>query len=250
MRDVARQRRDRHLRVAALDGEGGEDQLVGRQRASRAPSGAASRPPRRRRMRTCGKRAPVAVSVPSITRGSLLRSPGRPPLPDCPRMSSPPVLVVFGARNVGRAVVADRLAAGWRALAVARSDATLDALREAHPAVEVAARRRRRPRRGGRGARPRRARPRRARPGGQRHHLGAARPQLRRRPGHRRPARAPGVVDGRLPAGRLGDPARRAARRWSARGAGNADPDLGRLGASRDARPRALGGGPVRRRAR
>jgi NAD(P)-dependent dehydrogenase (short-subunit alcohol dehydrogenase family) len=45
--------------------------------------------------------------------------------------------VVFGARNVGRAVVADRLAAGWRALAVARSDATLDALREAHPEAAV-----------------------------------------------------------------------------------------------------------------
>ena len=50
-------------------------------------------------------------------------------------MSGPPVLVAFGARNVGRAVVADRLAAGWRALAVARSDETLDALREAHPQV-------------------------------------------------------------------------------------------------------------------
>jgi len=45
--------------------------------------------------------------------------------------------VVFGARNVGRALVADRLAAGWRALAVARTDATLDALREAHPEVTV-----------------------------------------------------------------------------------------------------------------
>jgi NAD(P)-dependent dehydrogenase (short-subunit alcohol dehydrogenase family) len=43
--------------------------------------------------------------------------------------------VTFGARNVGRAVVADRLAAGWRALAVARGDETLDALREAHPGV-------------------------------------------------------------------------------------------------------------------
>lgn len=43
--------------------------------------------------------------------------------------------MAFGARNVGRAVVADRLAAGWRALAVARGDATLDALREAHPEV-------------------------------------------------------------------------------------------------------------------
>ena len=42
---------------------------------------------------------------------------------------------MFGARNVGRAVVADRIAAGWRAVAVARTDATLDALREAHPGV-------------------------------------------------------------------------------------------------------------------
>lgn len=50
-------------------------------------------------------------------------------------MDRPPVLVVFGARNVGRAVVADRLAAGWRALAVARSDETLEALTAAHPAV-------------------------------------------------------------------------------------------------------------------
>jgi NAD(P)-dependent dehydrogenase (short-subunit alcohol dehydrogenase family) len=47
------------------------------------------------------------------------------------------VLVVFGARNVGRAVVAERLAAGWGVLAVARSDATLDALREAHPGAAV-----------------------------------------------------------------------------------------------------------------
>jgi NAD(P)-dependent dehydrogenase (short-subunit alcohol dehydrogenase family) len=45
--------------------------------------------------------------------------------------------VTFGARNVGKAVVADRLAAGWRALAVARSDETLDALRAAHPQVAV-----------------------------------------------------------------------------------------------------------------
>jgi NAD(P)-dependent dehydrogenase (short-subunit alcohol dehydrogenase family) len=45
--------------------------------------------------------------------------------------------VTFGARNVGRAVVADRLAAGWRALAVARSDETLDALRAAHPRAAV-----------------------------------------------------------------------------------------------------------------
>ena len=42
---------------------------------------------------------------------------------------------MFGARNVGRAVVADRLAAGWRAVAVARTDDTLDALRGAHPEV-------------------------------------------------------------------------------------------------------------------
>jgi NAD(P)-dependent dehydrogenase (short-subunit alcohol dehydrogenase family) len=48
-----------------------------------------------------------------------------------------PTLVVFGARNVGRALVAERLAAGWRVLAVARSDATLDALREAHPGAAV-----------------------------------------------------------------------------------------------------------------
>jgi NAD(P)-dependent dehydrogenase (short-subunit alcohol dehydrogenase family) len=52
-------------------------------------------------------------------------------------VAGPAVLVVFGARNVGRAVVADRLAAGWRALAVARTDATLEALREAHPGVAV-----------------------------------------------------------------------------------------------------------------
>ena len=32
-------------------------------------------------------------------------------------------------------MVADRLAAGWRAAAVARSDETLDALRAAHPDV-------------------------------------------------------------------------------------------------------------------
>jgi NAD(P)-dependent dehydrogenase (short-subunit alcohol dehydrogenase family) len=43
--------------------------------------------------------------------------------------------VTFGARNVGRAVVADRLAAGWRALAVARGEETLEALRRAHPEV-------------------------------------------------------------------------------------------------------------------
>ena len=47
----------------------------------------------------------------------------------------PPSAVVFGARNTGRAVVAERLAAGWGVLAVARTDATLDALRSAHPAA-------------------------------------------------------------------------------------------------------------------
>ena len=50
-------------------------------------------------------------------------------------MSGPPVLVVFGARNVGRAVTAERLAAGWRAVAVSRTAATLDLLRDAHPDV-------------------------------------------------------------------------------------------------------------------
>ena len=50
-------------------------------------------------------------------------------------MSGPPVLVVFGARNVGRAIAAERLGAGWRVVAVSRSDATLDALRDAHPEV-------------------------------------------------------------------------------------------------------------------
>ena len=41
-------------------------------------------PPRRRRIRTCGNRAPAAESGPSITRGSLLRLRRGPPLPDCP----------------------------------------------------------------------------------------------------------------------------------------------------------------------
>jgi NAD(P)-dependent dehydrogenase (short-subunit alcohol dehydrogenase family) len=50
-----------------------------------------------------------------------------------------PVAVVFGARNVGRAVVGERLAAGWRALAVSRSDETLTRLREAHPDAETMA---------------------------------------------------------------------------------------------------------------
>lgn len=52
-------------------------------------------------------------------------------------MPRPPVTVVFGARNVGRAVAARRLAAGGRVLAVARTAATLDALAERHPGVHV-----------------------------------------------------------------------------------------------------------------
>ena len=50
-----------------------------------------------------------------------------------PRMPAPPVMVVFGARNSGRAILAERLARGWRGLAVARSEETLGRLREAHP---------------------------------------------------------------------------------------------------------------------
>ena len=42
---------------------------------------------------------------------------------------------MFGARNVGRAIAADRIAAGWRVLAVARSQETIDLLRDAHPEV-------------------------------------------------------------------------------------------------------------------
>ncbi|MGD9695632.1 MAG: SDR family oxidoreductase [Thermoleophilia bacterium] len=52
-------------------------------------------------------------------------------------MTDPPVALVFGARNVGRAVAAERLAAGWRVLAVSRTDATLEALRAACPGVET-----------------------------------------------------------------------------------------------------------------
>jgi NAD(P)-dependent dehydrogenase (short-subunit alcohol dehydrogenase family) len=50
-------------------------------------------------------------------------------------MERAPVAVVFGARTSGRAVVANRLAAGWRALAVARSEETLERLRAEHPEV-------------------------------------------------------------------------------------------------------------------
>lgn len=52
-------------------------------------------------------------------------------------MARPPVTVVFGARNVGRAIAARRLTAGGRVLAVARTAATLDALRAAHPEVHT-----------------------------------------------------------------------------------------------------------------
>src|SRR5581483_7429032 len=52
-------------------------------------------------------------------------------------MERPRVALVFGARTSGRAVVAERLAAGWRALAVARSAETLERLRADHP-VEAA----------------------------------------------------------------------------------------------------------------
>lgn len=47
----------------------------------------------------------------------------------------PPAAVVFGARNVGRAVVRERRAAGWGVLAVARTEATLARLRDEDPAV-------------------------------------------------------------------------------------------------------------------
>ena len=50
-------------------------------------------------------------------------------------MDRPPVTVVFGARNVGRAVAARRRAGGGRVLAVARTARTLEALAGAHPGV-------------------------------------------------------------------------------------------------------------------
>lgn len=52
-------------------------------------------------------------------------------------MSDRPVVVVFGARNVGRAVVTDRVGAGWAAVAVARGDATLERLTAEHPGVRT-----------------------------------------------------------------------------------------------------------------
>ena len=92
------------------------------------------------------------------------------------------------------------------------------------------ARRRRRPRGRGRGPRARRGRARRARPGGQRHDVGAARPQLRRRAGDGRAAGPARDLDGRIPAGRLGDPARRRRGARAARAPGRC-PGLRGLGA-------------------
>ena len=54
-----------------------------------------------------------------------------------PRMSDPVMVeqprtaLVFGARNLGRAVVEALVGEGWRVAAAARSDATLEAIREA-----------------------------------------------------------------------------------------------------------------------
>ena len=45
--------------------------------------------------------------------------------------------VVFGARNVGRAVVAERLAAGWAVAAMVRTDETAADLGSAHPGAHV-----------------------------------------------------------------------------------------------------------------
>lgn len=50
----------------------------------------------------------------------------------------PPVAVVFGARNVGLAIVSERLAAGWRVLAAARSDETLERVRALAPGAATA----------------------------------------------------------------------------------------------------------------
>jgi NAD(P)-dependent dehydrogenase (short-subunit alcohol dehydrogenase family) len=54
-----------------------------------------------------------------------------------PSMPAPPVALVFGARNSGAAIAADRLAAGWRVLAVARGEETLERLRARLPNVET-----------------------------------------------------------------------------------------------------------------
>ncbi len=50
-------------------------------------------------------------------------------------MSSAPVAIVFGARNVGRAVAHERRRAGWQVVAAARTDETLAALSDADPAI-------------------------------------------------------------------------------------------------------------------
>jgi len=52
-------------------------------------------------------------------------------------MSATPAAVVFGARNVGRAIVADRLREGWGVVAVVNSDATASSLLDAHSDAEV-----------------------------------------------------------------------------------------------------------------
>ncbi len=52
-------------------------------------------------------------------------------------MADQPVLVVFGARNVGRAIIGERLAVGWKALAMVRSEETADLVRESHPTATV-----------------------------------------------------------------------------------------------------------------
>lgn len=52
-------------------------------------------------------------------------------------MPGPPVTLVFGARNIGRAIAARRCASGHPVLAVARTDATLDRLRAVHPSVHT-----------------------------------------------------------------------------------------------------------------
>jgi NAD(P)-dependent dehydrogenase (short-subunit alcohol dehydrogenase family) len=54
-------------------------------------------------------------------------------------MSVPPVALVFGARNSGSAIASERLAGGWRVLAVARTEETLARLRHAAPGVETMA---------------------------------------------------------------------------------------------------------------
>lgn len=52
-------------------------------------------------------------------------------------MTRQPVAVIFGARNVGRAVIAERSATGWQCLAVVRTEATAARLRREHPAARV-----------------------------------------------------------------------------------------------------------------